>query len=180
MAVTTSEPLVNYFNYASDDGSAYNLRANQAWGQAAASGGTAANSPRAYGRSSRRRSTRKAIFRDPLSFRTFTGVVVHGGGVQRAGHWHDYGVAFLEGGEHGCHLYVHQKGPRENPDHGRWASGFARYACCLMYVDPSLALIVVAIINAVANAMTSALHAWAAAKVMARGEGSSTAPLQPS
>lgn len=75
MAVTTSERLFNYFNYASDDGSSYNLRADQAWGQLAASGGTAASSPRAYGRSSRRRTPRKAIYRDPSSFRTFTGIV---------------------------------------------------------------------------------------------------------
>lgn len=74
MPVTTSERLFNYFNYVSDDGSTYNLRADQAWGQLAASGGTAASAPRAYGRGSRRRQPRKVIFRDASSFRTFTGV----------------------------------------------------------------------------------------------------------
>jgi hypothetical protein len=75
MAVTTSERLFNYFNYTSDDGSVYNMRADQAWGQLAASGGTAASAPRAYGRASRRRAPRKAVFRDANSFRTFTGTV---------------------------------------------------------------------------------------------------------
>lgn len=75
MAVTTSERLFNYFTYTSDDGSTYNLRADQAWGQLAASGGTAASAPRAYGRASRRRAPRKATYRDASSFRTFTGPV---------------------------------------------------------------------------------------------------------
>lgn len=75
MAVTTSARLFNYFNYVSDDGSTYNMRADQAWGQLAASGGVAASAPRAYGRASRRRAPRKFIYRDASSFRTFTGVV---------------------------------------------------------------------------------------------------------
>ncbi|HLZ25661.1 MAG TPA: hypothetical protein VKQ30_26345 [Ktedonobacterales bacterium] len=75
MSVTTSARLFNYFLYNSDDGSTYNLKSDQAWGQAAASGGAAATATRSYGRASRRRAPRKVVFRDAGSFRTFTAPV---------------------------------------------------------------------------------------------------------
>jgi hypothetical protein len=75
MAVSTAERNFNYFTYASDDGTSYNMRGDQTWGNAAASGGTAAGNHPEYGPRSRRRSPRLAVFRDPGSFRTFTGVV---------------------------------------------------------------------------------------------------------
>lgn len=75
MAVTTSARNFNYFSYVSDDGTTYNLKGDAVWGAAAASGGAAAGAHPAYGRASRRRAPRKAIFRDPTSFRTFTGTI---------------------------------------------------------------------------------------------------------
>jgi hypothetical protein len=75
MPVTTVGRNFNYFNYVSDDGSTYNMKADQVWGNLAASGGTAASAPRSYGRASRRRQPRRATYRDPTSFRTFSGPV---------------------------------------------------------------------------------------------------------
>jgi hypothetical protein len=75
MSVSTAGRNFNYFSYASDDGTTYNLKGDAVWGAAGASGGTAAGAHPAYGRASRRRAPRKAIFRDPGSFRTFTGTV---------------------------------------------------------------------------------------------------------
>lgn len=72
---TTSARNFNYFSYVSDDGNTYNMRGDQLWGNAAASGGTAAGAHPAYGRQSRRRHPRKVTFRDALSFRTFTATV---------------------------------------------------------------------------------------------------------
>lgn len=72
MSVTTTERNFNYFTYASDDGRSYNVKGDQAWGGAAASGGTAAGANAVYGRQTRRRRLRKVIFRDPNSFRTIT------------------------------------------------------------------------------------------------------------
>jgi len=65
----------DYFSYDSDDGSAYCLRGDDDWGNAAASGGSACAGEPAYGRATTRRSPRFAIFRDPTTFRTFRGVV---------------------------------------------------------------------------------------------------------
>jgi len=62
----------NYFAYDSDDGFTYCMRADQDWGNAAASGGAACAGESAYGRATARRSPRKAIFRDPTTFRTVT------------------------------------------------------------------------------------------------------------
>lgn len=74
MPVTVARNF-NYFTYASDDGRNYNLKADQAWGQLAASGGTAAGANAFYGRPTRRRRPRYAFFRDGTSFRVFRGVV---------------------------------------------------------------------------------------------------------
>lgn len=71
---TTAARNFNYFTYASDDGRNYNIKADQAWGQLAASGGTAAGANAAYGRPTRRRRPRTATFRDGTSFRTFRGI----------------------------------------------------------------------------------------------------------
>lgn len=65
----------NYFSYASDDGTTYNLRADQDWGTNAVSGLTARGAHPAYGRATRRRHPRKFIYRDPTTFRTFSGPV---------------------------------------------------------------------------------------------------------
>lgn len=65
----------DYFAYESDDGTTYCLRADDDWGNAAASGGSACAGEPAYGRASARRAPRRAIFRDPDTFRTFSGVV---------------------------------------------------------------------------------------------------------
>lgn len=72
---TTVARNFNYFTYASDDGRSYNIKADQAWGQLAASGGTAAGNNAFYGRPTRRRRPRMAFFRDPADFRTFRGIV---------------------------------------------------------------------------------------------------------
>lgn len=63
----------NYFQYHSDDGTTYALRADQDWGNDAASGGALAAGQPAYGRATRRRTPRRLIFRDPTTFRTFSG-----------------------------------------------------------------------------------------------------------
>lgn len=65
----------NYFAYVSDTGTTYALRADEDWGNAAASGGASAAGQDPYGRATRRRAPRKAIYRDPTTFRTFSGPV---------------------------------------------------------------------------------------------------------
>lgn len=65
----------DYFSYDSDDATSYCLRGDDTWGNDADSGGTACAGEPAYGRATRRRAPRKAIFRDPTTFRTFSGVV---------------------------------------------------------------------------------------------------------
>ena len=65
----------DYFSYDSDDGNSYCLRGDEDWGGNGDSGGSACAGEPAYGRATRRRAPRKAIFRDPTTFRTFTGVV---------------------------------------------------------------------------------------------------------
>jgi len=62
----------DYFAYESDDGTTYCKRSDDDWGNDAASGGAACAGAVAWGGDSRRRSTRKAIFRDPTTFRTRT------------------------------------------------------------------------------------------------------------
>ena len=63
----------NYFAYASDDGTTYSLRADQDWGNNATSGGVVAAGQPPYGRATTRRSPRRLLFRDPATFRTFSG-----------------------------------------------------------------------------------------------------------
>lgn len=63
----------NYFQYHSDDGTTYALRGDQDWGNDAASGGALAAGQVAYGRATTRRAPRRLIFRDPTTFRTFSG-----------------------------------------------------------------------------------------------------------
>jgi hypothetical protein len=65
----------DYFAYDSDDASSYCMRGDEDWGNAAASGGSACAGEPAYGRATTRRAPRYAIFRDPVTFRTFKGVV---------------------------------------------------------------------------------------------------------
>jgi len=65
----------DYFSYDSDDATSYCLRGDEDWGNNADSGGSACAGEPAYGRATRRRSPRKAIYRDATTFRTFTGVV---------------------------------------------------------------------------------------------------------
>ena len=62
----------DYFAYESDDATTYCLRADEDWGNNAASGGAACAGAPAYGRATSRRAPRKAIYRDPQTFRTFT------------------------------------------------------------------------------------------------------------
>lgn len=64
-----------YFSYDSDDGTSYCIPGDAEWGADGDSGGTACAGERAYGRQSSRRHVRKAIFRDPTTYRTYTGVV---------------------------------------------------------------------------------------------------------
>ena len=65
----------DYFSYDSDDATSYCLRGDDDWGNDADSGGSACAGEPAYGRATRRRAPRYAIFRDPTTFRTFRGVV---------------------------------------------------------------------------------------------------------
>src|SRR5712691_9654507 len=63
----------NYSLYASDDGTNYCLKADQAWiSDSGVSGAAACAGARAFGAASKRRSPRKLIFRDPTTFRTVT------------------------------------------------------------------------------------------------------------
>lgn len=62
----------DYFLYESDDGNNYCLRADDDWGNNAASGGAACAGAPAYGRATTRRAPRKVIYRDPQTFRTVT------------------------------------------------------------------------------------------------------------
>jgi len=64
-----------YFSYDSDDGTSYCVPGDAEWGADAASGGSACAGERAYGRQSTRRHLRRAIFRDPTTFRTYSGIV---------------------------------------------------------------------------------------------------------
>ena len=64
-----------YFSYDSDDGTSYCIPGDAEWGAAADSGGTACAGERAYGRNTTRRHVRKVVYRDPTTFRTFTGIV---------------------------------------------------------------------------------------------------------
>jgi hypothetical protein len=65
----------DYFSYDSDDATSYCLRGDDDWGNNADSGGTACAGEPAYGRATRRRAPRYAIYRDATTFRTFRGVV---------------------------------------------------------------------------------------------------------
>lgn len=58
--------------YLSDDGTTYALKADAAWIADAASGSATAAGHPAYGRESRRRAPRKAVYRDGTTFRTNT------------------------------------------------------------------------------------------------------------
>lgn len=58
--------------YLSDDGTTYALKADAAWIADAASGSASAAGHPAYGRESRRRAPRKAVYRDATTFRTNT------------------------------------------------------------------------------------------------------------
>lgn len=58
--------------YVSDDGTTYALKSDAAWIADANSGSATAAGHPAYGRESRRRAPRKAIFRDATTFRTNT------------------------------------------------------------------------------------------------------------
>lgn len=62
----------DYFAYESDDGSTYCKRSDDDWGNNADSGGAACAGAVAWGADSARRSVRKAIYRDPTTFRTRT------------------------------------------------------------------------------------------------------------
>jgi hypothetical protein len=62
----------DYFAYVSDDSTTYCLRADDDWGNNSASGGAACAGAVAYGRATSRRAPRKAIYRDPQTFRTVT------------------------------------------------------------------------------------------------------------
>ena len=68
------QPNFNYSQYVSDDGTTYCLKASQEWISAAGNpGGSAACSANpAYGRATTRRAPRRAIYRDPTTFRTRT------------------------------------------------------------------------------------------------------------
>src|SRR5689334_15868160 len=65
----------NYFTYVSDNGNNYAVRADQDWGNNVLFGGAAAGGNQAYGAQTTRRSPRRAIFRDPTTFRTVSGPV---------------------------------------------------------------------------------------------------------
>jgi len=65
----------NYFRYTDDNANNWTLRSSEDWGENGASGGAAATGDPAYGRQTVRRAPRKAIYRDPQTFRTFTGPV---------------------------------------------------------------------------------------------------------
>jgi hypothetical protein len=62
----------NYSAYESDDTVTYCLKADQAWISFADSGAAACAGAPAYGRATRRRAPRKAIYRDSTTFRTVT------------------------------------------------------------------------------------------------------------
>jgi hypothetical protein len=61
----------NYSAYLSDDGTTYALKADQDWINAAASGAASPSGHPAYGRATRRRHPRYAVYRDATTFRTF-------------------------------------------------------------------------------------------------------------
>lgn len=62
----------DYSQYASDDGTTYCLKADANMIATSGLGGTACTGQPAYGRATTRRSPRKAIYRDPTTFRTLT------------------------------------------------------------------------------------------------------------
>lgn len=59
-----------FFDYLSDDGTHYCLKADSAWGADGASGGAACTTGIAYGRKTSRRAPRTAKYVDPTTFRT--------------------------------------------------------------------------------------------------------------
>jgi hypothetical protein len=75
MTDNAQERTYNYYNYVSDDGNTYAVRADAAWGttDSATSGGAAATAGNGYGKDSRRRHKRYGIFTSP-AYRSFKGV----------------------------------------------------------------------------------------------------------
>jgi len=68
------QPNFNYSQYVSGDGTTYCLKASQEWISYTGNPGASAacTGQPAYGRASRRSSPRKAVYRDPATFRTRT------------------------------------------------------------------------------------------------------------
>jgi hypothetical protein len=70
MSVTTAAPNRTYYHYVDEQGINWNVPGDTVWGAAAASGGSAAGAYPAWGRNTKRRHVRYAVFQDPTSFRT--------------------------------------------------------------------------------------------------------------
>lgn len=67
------EPNRQWYRYVSDGGANFGIMADQDWGNNAASGLAAFNAADpAWGPQSRMHRTRKAVYRDPVTFRTVT------------------------------------------------------------------------------------------------------------
>ena len=68
-----SERNLQWFRYVSDGGVNFGITADQDWGVVAASGLAAFNaSDPAFGPQSKQHSVRRAVYRDPATFRTVT------------------------------------------------------------------------------------------------------------
>lgn len=65
----------NYYTYASDDGTTYNIRATEEWVATTVTGLTTRTTGAPRFIASKSQSPRKFIYRDPTTFRTFSGPV---------------------------------------------------------------------------------------------------------
>lgn len=65
----------DYYTYVSDDGTTYNLRASVEWATTVSAGLAARTSGAPRFISSKSQKPRHAIFRDPTTFRTFSGPI---------------------------------------------------------------------------------------------------------